>query len=137
LRQDFCKDPGLKRFGCGLSALENEAVKTLIHDLCLHVAAFNPAAISKQDVEDGLIKEQEGIFRKQMETDEKLQGKPEKVLAGILTGKVNKWLADICMLDQHFVKDDKQTVAQVLQEMKKTCGAEVKIDSFVYMRVGG
>jgi elongation factor Ts len=112
-------------------------LKSVIHDIALHIAAFNPEAVAKENIAAGSIKEQEEIFRKQMEFDEKLADKPPQVLDGILGGKVKKWLADICLLDQKFVKDDKLTVANVLADAGKAAGATLKVDDFVYFRVGG
>ncbi|MDR2865286.1 MAG: translation elongation factor Ts [Spirochaetaceae bacterium] len=117
-------------------SFKNEELKAFIHDLALHVAAFNPAAISKEDIGAERIKEQEEIFHKQMETDEKLKGKPANVLEGILKGKINKWLAEICLLDQNFVKDDKLSVAKALGEAGKKVGANLKIDTIIYFKVG-
>ncbi|MDR3302721.1 MAG: translation elongation factor Ts [Spirochaetaceae bacterium] len=112
-------------------------IQSLVHDLALHIAAFNPEAITREQISADFIKEQEGIFRKQMELDEKLAGKPQNVLDGIAGGKLNKLLADICLLDQKFVKDDKTAVSKVLAEAGKAAGASLKIDEFVYLRVGG
>ncbi|MDR3324762.1 MAG: translation elongation factor Ts [Spirochaetaceae bacterium] len=112
-------------------------LKGFIHDIALHIAAFSPEALAKEDVRAEFIAEQEGIFRKQMEMDEKLAGKPASVLDGILGGKVKKWLAEICLLDQKFVKNDKLTVAAALAEAGKAAGAGVKLDGFVCFRVGG
>jgi elongation factor Ts len=112
-------------------------LKEFAHDLSLHIAAFSPAAISKENINADAVKEQEELFRAQMASDEKLKDKPEKVLSGILKGKMDKWLADICLLDQKFVKDDKLTVAKALEAEGKKHGAALKIDEFVYFKVGG
>ena len=71
-----------------------------------------------------------------MEGDESLAGKPEKVLKGILSGKVNKFLKSICLLDQGFVKDEKITVAQALAACGKNLGAAISVAEFVYFKVG-
>jgi elongation factor Ts len=117
-------------------ALQKEEAKAFAFDLALHIAAFNPVALDKSKVDPVFLKEQEGIFRKQLEQDEKLQGKPAKVLDNILKGKVSKYLADICLLDQSFVKDEKQTVAQVLAEKSKQLGVTVSVTDYVYFKVG-
>ncbi|MDR2468114.1 MAG: translation elongation factor Ts, partial [Spirochaetaceae bacterium] len=117
--------------------LEKSSVKEFIHDLALHVAAFNPAAISKEMIPAATINEQQEIFRKQMESDEKLQGKPENVLDGIRKGKINKWLTEICLLDQGFVKDDKLTVAKALEAAGKAAGGTLTVKNYCYFRVGG
>jgi len=115
---------------------KNEDVKTFIHDISLHIAAYAPQAVSKEGISVAVIDEQREILKKQMEGDEKLKGKPEKVLNGVLTGKVNKWLADICLMDQSFVKNDKLTVAQAIAECSKKAGAPLKVNSYTYMKVG-
>ena len=98
-------------------------VKTFAYDCCLHIAAFTPAYTSKKDVPESYIAEQKEIFKAQMVQDEKMAGKPDNVKEGILQGKVNKHLAEICFEDQMFVKDDKKTVAAKLAETGKAVGA--------------
>lgn len=117
-------------------ALENEKVKALIHDVALHVAAFNPSFLSAAKISEGYVKEQEEIFRKQLEQDEKMKGKPENVIDGILKGKIKKHLAEICLVDQGFVKDEKRTVATVLADAGKEAGATLSVVDFLYYRVG-
>ncbi|HUX21895.1 MAG TPA: elongation factor Ts, partial [Spirochaetia bacterium] len=63
-------------------------------------------------------------------------GKPENVLAGIVKGKINKHLSEICLLQQAFVKDDKQTVQQMQEKIGKEVGATLSITDFLYFRVG-
>lgn len=98
-------------------------VKTFAYDCCLHIAAFTPAYTSKKDVPESYIAEQKEIFKAQMDQDEKMAGKPDNVKEGILQGKVNKHLAEICFEDQMFVKDDKKTVAAKLAETGKAVGS--------------
>ncbi|MDR0910721.1 MAG: translation elongation factor Ts [Spirochaetaceae bacterium] len=117
-------------------ALANEEVKALCFSLALHVAAFNPMYLDRGKVDAGWLAEQEDIFRKQMEQDESMQGKPANVVDNILKGKVNKYLKDICMMDQGYVKDEKQTVTQVLAETGKKVGATLAVTEYVYFRVG-
>ncbi|MDR0323721.1 MAG: translation elongation factor Ts [Treponema sp.] len=114
----------------------DEEVKSFIFSLALHIAAFNPAAIDRSKVDQSWLKEQEEIFRSQMEKDEKLKGKPENVLNGILQGKVNKYLSEICLLEQGYVKDEKLTVAKAIEECAKKTGAKLAINDYVYYKVG-
>jgi elongation factor Ts len=116
---------------------EKEEAQGFVHNLALHVAAFNPKALDKNALDAAFIAEQEALFGKQMEADEKLKGKPANVIAGILKGKMNKYLADICFVDQAYVKDDKLTVAQALEQTGKQLGAKLVIKSYVYFKVGG
>jgi elongation factor Ts len=117
-------------------ALDQDEARALAFDLAMHVAAFNPLALDKTKVDPAFLREQEEIFRKQQEQDEKLQGKPEKVLENILKGKLNKYLADICLLEQGFVKDEKLSVAQALEEKGKALGAALAVNDYAYFKVG-
>ena len=100
-----------------------DAVKSFAYDCCLHIAAFTPAYTAKKDVPATYIAEQKEIFKAQMDQDEKMASKPENVKEGILQGKINKHLAEICFEDQMFVKDDKKTVTAKLVEVGKEVGA--------------
>ena len=100
-----------------------DSVKAFAKDCCLHIAAFTPSYTSKKDVPQSYIDEQKEIFKAQMDQDEKMAGKPENVKEGILQGKINKHLAEICFEDQMFVKDDKKTVTAKLAEVGKEAGA--------------
>jgi len=115
---------------------KDEEVKAFIFTLALHIAAFNPVAIDRTKIDQNWLKEQEGIFKIQMEQDEKLKGKPENVLAGILQGKVTKYLSEICLMEQGYVKDEKMTVAKAIEECGKKAGAKLTLNDYVYYKVG-
>ena len=113
-------------------AFSNDAVKEFAFDSALHVAAFNPVALSPEAVDPAYIKEQEEIFTKQTESLDK----PDNVKQGIIKGKLNKHMSEICFLNQPFVKDDKKKVSQVLAETAKAAGAKLEIADYVYFKVG-
>jgi len=115
---------------------KNEDVKSFIFTLALHIAAFNPLALERAKIDQAWIKEQEEIFSKQMEQDEKMKGKPQEALAKILQGKLNKHLSEICLLEQGYVKDEKLTVAKAIEECAKKAGAKLTISDYVYYKVG-
>jgi elongation factor Ts len=115
---------------------KDEEAKAFIFSLALHIAAFNPMALSRDKIDAAWLKEQEDIFRKQMEQDESMQGKPANVLENILKGKVSKFLKDICLLDQGYVKDEKLTVAQALADTGKRLGAKLSVLDYAYFKVG-
>lgn len=118
------------------AVFQDEKVKTFAFDLALHIAAFNPLALDRTKVDPAHLAEQEEIFRKQMDQDEKMKGKPTNVVDSILKGKVNKYLSEICLLDQGFVKDEKLSVAKVLEDLGKHVGANIRVADYVYFRVG-
>ena len=115
---------------------KDEEVKAFIFSLALHIAAFNPAAIDQSKIDQKWLKEQEEIFKAQMDKDEKLKGKPDNVLAGILQGKVKKYLSEICLLEQGYVKDEKLSVAKAIEECAKKAGAKLSIKEYIYFKVG-
>jgi elongation factor Ts len=120
-------------------AFASQEAKDFAFTIALHIAAFNPLALSREKLDPAYIKEQEDIFRKQMEGDEKL-GKIKDSNPGqfekILGGKVNKLLAEICLLEQGYVKDEKLSVSKALEEWGKKIGAKINISDYVYFKVG-
>ena len=90
-------------------------------DIAMHVAAINPARVSAAEMPADEVAKERGIFTEQAKSDPKTAGKPQEIVDKIIEGKVRKWLGEITLLGQPFVKDDKQTVEQYL----KTAGGEV------------
>jgi len=117
-------------------AFDDEETRAFAFSLALHVAAFAPLSLDRGRIDPAYLAEQEDIFRKQMEQDEKLVGKPANVLEGILKGKLNKHLSDICLMDQGYVKDEKMTVAQAIEEQSKRIGGKLAVSGFEYLKVG-
>jgi len=109
-----------------------DEVKTLGLDLALHAAAFNPSFLNRSKVDEAYIAEQESIFKVQAANLDK----PENVVAGIVKGKLNKHLAQICFVDQAFVKNDKLSVAQAVAEVAKSVGGKIELTDYIYMLVG-
>jgi elongation factor Ts len=114
----------------------DEEVKAFAFTIALHIAAFNPMAISRDNIDAAWLKEQEEIFRKQMEQDESVNNKPANVIENILKGKVNKFLKEICLLDQGYVKDEKLNVSQALAETGKKAGSTITVKDYIYYKVG-
>ncbi|TVQ26196.1 MAG: elongation factor Ts [Spirochaetaceae bacterium] len=111
---------------------EHASVKQFAFDCALHVAAFNPTFLSVETVDAAYLEEQESIFKKQAENLDK----PEHVMQGIIKGKMKKHLAEVCLVDQPFVKDDKKSVAAVADAIGKEAGGSVRISDYRYFRVG-
>ena len=114
------------------SLKDNAKVKEVGFDLTLHTAAFGPLFLTRDNVPGEYLKEQEEIFAKQAE---KL-GKPENVAKSIVQGKLNKHLAEICFVDQPFVKDQNLKVSKVLEALSKEIGGKVEIGEYLYYKVG-
>jgi elongation factor Ts len=118
--------------------LETEAaggpVGALAKDLAMHVAAADPhpVAIDRDGVPKDLVEKEAELFRKQAEQE----GKPEKVIERIVEGRVRKLYAEICLLEQAFVKDPDQTIQQVLGAGSEQLGNPVSVAGFVRYRLG-
>ena len=118
-------------------AATKEEIKTLAYDCCLHIAAFTPAYVKQSDVPESYINEQKEIFKVQMDNDEKVAAKPENVKAGILQGKVNKHLAEICFMDQVFVKAESgETVAKKIEAVAKANACKLSVEKVVSYILG-
>lgn len=117
-------------------ACNDAKIAEFAYDCCLHIAAFTPAYIKQSDVPQSYIDEQKEIFKVQMDNDEKVSAKPENVKAGILQGKINKHLAEICFVDQPFVKDDKLSVSKKIDEIGKACGTKISLEKVVTYILG-
>jgi len=110
----------------------NPDVKQTLFECALHLAAFAPQFLSRDKVPAVWLKDKEAIFQAQVKT----MDKPANVLQGIVKGKVNKLLSEVCFLEQPFVKDEKRKVAKVLEDLGKQVGGTVAAVDFVYYKVG-
>ena len=88
----------------------NGDLSNVAKDVAMHVAAINPQYIKREDVSQEFIDNETHIQLEAAKNDPKLAGKPEKILEGIINGKVNKTLAEICLVEQPFVKDPSVSV---------------------------
>ncbi len=113
--------------------LQAEEVQQFAFDCALHAAAFNPPYLNRDQVEETYTKDQEDLFRKQaLEL-----GKPEKVVDGIVKGKLNKHMEQICFVEQPFVKDDKISVKKAADQAAQAAGGgKIELVDFVYYKVG-
>jgi elongation factor Ts len=112
--------------------LSLDKVKEFAFDCALHVAAFSPRYLDSASVDADYVAEQTEIFT----TQTLALGKPEKVVPGIVQGKLNKHYSEICFMQQPFVKDDSQSVEKVLAALAKEVGAKLSIIDYVNFRVG-
>ena len=111
---------------------DSEIFKELARDICLHIAALNPAGLSRDDIDASTIEEENEINRKQLEAE----GKPAEIIEKILIGKINKYFSESCLIDQAFVKDDKLSIKDLLAAKGKELGDTVSIARYVRFNVG-
>ncbi len=106
---------------------KNEDFKELVHDLAMHIAAFNPTYNTSEDVPEDVLAKEKEIYTEQL----KKEGKPEEVIAKILEGKVNKFYSEVCLMNQSFLKNEEQTVEEYLQEKISKIGENIKVNKFI------
>ncbi len=102
----------------------------LLRDVCMHIAARNPVAATKEDVPAATLDKEKEIAREQMANDPKNKSKPPNILDKILEGKMKTWLAENVLVEQPFVKDDSKTVGQLLSQ------SGLKLVKFIRYKVG-
>lgn len=108
-------------------------IKKFAQDVALHIAALKPLYLSPEEVDPGFVAREKDVFRAQMADS----GKPEKVVNQIIEGKLNKLFSEVCLLNQPFVKNDQQTVAQALNELIAKTGENIRIRRFARFDIGG
>jgi elongation factor Ts len=104
----------------------------LAHDLAMHVAATDPRFLRKEEVTPEVLAKEKEIYRAQALAS----GKPEKVVDKIIEGKMEKFYEEVCLLDQHFIKDPSQTVSQVVASAIGKLGENITVRRFVRFKVG-
>ncbi len=110
----------------------NEVFKDLARNLAMHVAMANPSYTRREDVpEDVVAAEREALMRQTVE-----EGKPANVAEKIVEGRLNKFLGEIVLLDQPYIKDDKKTVGELVKEVAATLGENIQIGRFSRIAVG-
>ena len=116
----------------------NDAVKEMARNLAMQIAAMNPRYTSNAEVSADYIAHEKEILLAQIMNDPKESQKPEKVIQGMIMGRINKEMKEICLLDQVYVKaeDGKQSVAKYVEEVAKANGAKITIKGFVRYETG-
>ena len=85
-------------------------------DVAMQVASMNPQYVSSADMDESFVAHEKAIIEENIKADESLAGKPEKVLAGILNGRLSKTLKEYCLVDQVYFRDQNLSVAQFLKQ---------------------
>lgn len=120
------------------ASVVNDTVKEALKNIAMQIAALNPKYVSREEISADYIAHEKEILLAQIMNDPKESQKPEKVINGMIEGRVNKELKEICLVDQVYVKaeDGKQTVAKYLEAVSKEVGAEVSVKKFVRFETG-
>ncbi len=110
----------------------NEAFGQLARDIALHIASADPIGVNAEDVPAEMVERERRIAEEQVAAE----GKPENIRAKIVDGKIRKFVAERSLLEQPYVRDDKQTVGQLLKETSGKLGEVITVRRFARFQVG-
>lgn len=110
----------------------NEQFQVLAKDLAMHIAAMNPLYLRQEDVPEAVLEEERRILRAQTRDS----GKPPQVVDRIVEGRLQKFFAESCLMNQPFVKDPERTVDQVVKEAISTIGENIVVRRFCRYQLG-
>lgn len=102
-------------------------------DIAMHIAASNPVSVSREDVPAELVNREKEIYKAQALDS----GKPENIVEKIVAGKVDKYFADVCLMEQKFVKNPDLSVQDLLNELIAKMGENISIKRFSRFQIGG
>jgi elongation factor Ts len=102
------------------------------HDIAMQIAATNPVAIRREEVPADLLEKEKDIYRKQALDS----GKPAQIVEKMVTGRVEKFYKEVCLMEQAFVKNPEVSVQDMLNELIAKMGENISIKRFVRFQVG-
>ncbi len=102
------------------------------HEMALQVAATAPRWVSPEDVPDEILEQERKAAREQAQAE----GKPDKVVDRIIEGKLEKYLSNVCLLNQSYVRDENRKVSELVQDMILATGENVSIRRFERWEIG-
>jgi elongation factor Ts len=112
---------------------KGDGFRQLANDLALHIAAMRPAVVSEGDVDEETL----AAEREFAESQARAEGKPDHIVDRIVEGKLKAFYSERVLLNQPFVKDDKRTVGDLVDEFQRTTGEKVEVGRFVRYQIGG
>ena len=114
------------------SAAPADALQALGKQIAMHVAAANPQALDRDSVDADLIERERTVLIQQAQEE----GKPAEIAEKMVTGRINKYYKEICLLEQIFVIDGESTVKAVIEAAAKEAGADIKLTAYTRFQLG-
>lgn len=111
---------------------KNDDFQELVKDIAMQIAAMNPRFISEKDIPADVLEKEKEIYREQL----KGSGKPAPIIEKIVEGKLGKFYADACLLQQSFFKDDKLTIEKLIAEKIHKTGENIVVKRFTRYQMG-
>jgi elongation factor Ts len=111
---------------------KTDGFEDLAHNIAMQIAATNPLAIRREDLDPNLIEREKNIYLEQA----KASGKPENIIEKMVTGRLEKYFQDVCLLEQPFIKDPDRKVQDLLTEAVATLGENIVLNRFTRFAIG-
>lgn len=111
---------------------QNDKFKELSKNMVMHIAALNPLCINRNDVNPEVIEKERDIYL----TQAKNSGKPDKIWDKIVDGRMEKFFSEVCLMEQKYIKDDKLTIKDVVNEAIAKLGENISVRRFVRYQLG-
>jgi elongation factor Ts len=109
-----------------------EDFKELVHDIAMHIAATDPRYVRREDVTAADFEREKDIYR----TQAAATGKPANVVEKIVEGKMEKFYEEVCLMDQPFIKEQTQSIGQLIATKIGKLGENISVRRFVRFKVG-
>ncbi|MBP9673917.1 MAG: translation elongation factor Ts [Bacteriovoracaceae bacterium] len=110
----------------------NEDFQSFAKDVAMHIAAADPKFLKADEIDESFKNREAEVYTAQL----KEQGKPEKMIAGIVQGKLKKLATEVCLYDQAFVKDSDKSINDLVNEITLKLGEKIQIRRFVKFNLG-
>lgn len=110
----------------------NEDFKKLAADICMHIAAMKPRYVCPEEVDHAWLDKEKALMKEQLAEE----GKKPEFMEKIIEGKIQKLYADVCLLQQKFVKNDKITVQELVSDVIGKMGENIKVKRFARFEIG-
>ena len=104
----------------------------LAKDICMHIAASKPRFISRDEVTEDVLAKEKEIYAAQARES----GKPEKIIDKIVTGKIDKFYEENCLLEQKFIKDTDCTIQELIKQKIAVLGENIMVGNFCRFEIG-
>lgn len=106
--------------------------KSFARNVAMHIAASSPQVVTRKEVDQSILDAERDIFRKQAENE----GKPDKIIDKIIDGKIEKFLSEIVLMEQPFIKNTDQSIGDLVKETIAALGENMVIRRFTRFRIG-
>jgi len=111
---------------------KTEGFSDLAHNLAMQVAATNPLSIGRENIDNTILEREKAIYSDQA----KESGKPENIIDKMVDGRIEKFYAESCLLEQQFIKDPDRKIGDLMTEAVATLGENIVINRFIRFAVG-